>query len=152
LGLYAVKTELEDLSLKYRFPEQYKEISLQLRDKEEHRKYLVEQFITPIEEQLKKENLHVAIKGGQNRSIPFGRRCRSKRYRSTRFTTLLAIRIVFKADAPIDERRKCWEIFSIVTSIYKYKQDRIRDWITMPKANGYEALHRYRYGARRQMG
>jgi GTP pyrophosphokinase len=54
---------------------------------------------------------------------------------------LLAIRIVFKTTPDMDERRKCWEIFSIITSIYNYKQDRIRDWVTMPKANGYEALH-----------
>ena len=141
LGLYAVKTELEDLSLKYRFPDQYKEISLQLRDKEEHRKYLVEQFITPIKHLLEKENLHVNIKGRPKSIYSIWKKMQVKKVSFDEVYDLLAIRIVFKADQEVDERRKCWEIFSIVTSIYKYKQDRIRDWITMPKANGYEALH-----------
>ena len=141
LGLYAIKTELEDLSLKYRFPDQYKEIFFQLRDKEEQRKYLVEQFITPIEQQLEKENLQVVIKGRPKSIYSIWKKMQVKKVSFDEVYDLLAIRIVFKADEKIDERRKCWEIFSIVTSIYKYKQDRIRDWITMPKANGYEALH-----------
>lgn len=141
LGLYAIKTELEDLSLKYKYPETYKEISLQLRDKEEHRKYLVEQFIKPIEKELQKENLAVSIKGRQKSIYSIWKKMQVKKVSFDEVYDLLAIRIVFKSDASIDERRKSWEIFSIVTSIYNYKQDRIRDWITMPKANGYEALH-----------
>lgn len=141
LGLYAIKTELEDLSLKYRYPDKYKEISLQLRDKEEHRKYLVEQFIKPIEKLLQNENLEVTIKGRQKSIYSIWKKMQVKKVSFDEVYDLLAIRIVFKSDINIDERRKSWEIFSIVTSIYKYKQDRIRDWITMPKANGYEALH-----------
>lgn len=141
LGLYTIKTELEDLSLKYKFPEQYKEISLQLRDKEEHRKYLVEQFITPIEKKLENEKLNVTIKGRQKSIYSIWKKMQVKKVSFDEVYDLLAIRIVFKSDEKVDERRKCWEIFSLVTSIYNYKQDRIRDWITMPKANGYEALH-----------
>lgn len=141
LGLYTIKTELEDLSLKFRFPEQYKEISLQLRDKEEHRKYLVEQFITPLQSQLNEENVEVTIKGRPKSIYSIWKKMQVKKVSFDEVYDLLAIRIVFKSDVDIDERRKCWEIFSIVTSIYKYKQDRIRDWVTMPKANGYEALH-----------
>lgn len=141
LGLYTIKTELEDLSLKFRFPEQYKEISLQLRDKEEHRKYLVEQFITPLQSQLNEENVEVTIKGRPKSIYSIWKKMQVKKVSFDEVYDLLAIRIVFKSDVGIDERRKCWEIFSIVTSIYKYKQDRIRDWVTMPKANGYEALH-----------
>lgn len=141
LGLYAIKTELEDLSLKYKYPEQYRDIALQIRDKEEHRRYLVERFITPIEKKLQEENLKVTIKGRQKSIYSIWKKMQVKRVSFDEVYDLLAIRIVFKTNEKIDERRKCWEIFSIVTSIYNYKQDRIRDWITMPKANGYEALH-----------
>ncbi|NLU40199.1 MAG: bifunctional (p)ppGpp synthetase/guanosine-3',5'-bis(diphosphate) 3'-pyrophosphohydrolase [Bacteroidales bacterium] len=141
LGLYAIKTELEDLSLKYKYPEQYREISLQLRDKEEHRLYLVNQFIKPIEEKLKKENLEFSIFGRPKSVYSIWKKMQVKKVSFDEVYDLLAIRIIFKADEHMDERRKCWEIFSVVTSTYNYKQDRIRDWITMPKANGYEALH-----------
>jgi len=141
LGLYAIKSELEDLSLKYKYPEQYKEISLQLHDKEEHRSYLVNQFITPIEEKIKSENLEVSIKARPKSVYSIWKKMQVKKVSFDEVYDLLAIRIIFKSNEKIDERRKCWEIFSIVTSIYNYKQDRIRDWVTMPKANGYEALH-----------
>jgi len=141
LGLYAIKSELEDLSLKYKYPEQYRDISLQLRDKEEHRLYLVNQFITPIEEKLKAEHLDFAISGRPKSVYSIWKKMQIKKVSFDEVYDLLAIRIIFKNNENIDERRKCWEIFSVVTSIYNYKQDRIRDWITMPKANGYEALH-----------
>jgi len=141
LGLYAIKSELEDLSLKYKFPDQYKEISLQLRDKEEHRTYLVNQFINPIEEKLKAENFEFSVKGRPKSVYSIWKKMQVKKVSFDEVYDLLAIRIIFKCNEKTDERRKCWEIFSIVTSIYNYKQDRIRDWVTMPKANGYEALH-----------
>jgi GTP diphosphokinase / guanosine-3',5'-bis(diphosphate) 3'-diphosphatase len=141
LGLYAIKSELEDLSLKYKYPEQYREISLQLRDKEEHRSYLVNQFIKPIDEKLKNEKLEFSINGRPKSVYSIWKKMQVKKVSFDEVYDLLAIRIIFKSNEDIDERRKCWEIFSIVTSIYNYKQDRIRDWITIPKANGYEALH-----------
>ncbi|HPR31209.1 MAG TPA: RelA/SpoT family protein [Prolixibacteraceae bacterium] len=141
LGLYAIQSELEDLSLKYKYPEQYREISLQLRNKEEHRAYLVNQFIKPIEEKLRKENLSFSIKGRPKSVYSIWKKMQVKKVSFDEVYDLLAIRIIFANTEEMDERRKCWEIFSIVTSIYNYKQDRIRDWITIPKANGYEALH-----------
>lgn len=141
LGLYAIKTELEDLSLKYKYPDQYRDISLQLRDKEEHRLYLVNQFIKPIDEKLKNEHLDFSIYGRPKSVYSIWKKMQIKKVSFDEVYDLLAIRIIFKCDQNTDERRKCWEIFSIITSIYNYKQDRIRDWITMPKANGYEALH-----------
>jgi guanosine-3',5'-bis(diphosphate) 3'-pyrophosphohydrolase len=141
LGLYAIKSELEDLSLKYKYPDQYRDISLQLRDKEEHRSYLVNQFIKPIDEKLKDEKLKFSINGRPKSVYSIWKKMQVKKVSFDEVYDLLAIRIIFKSNENIDERRKCWEIFSIVTSIYNYKQDRIRDWITIPKANGYEALH-----------
>jgi len=141
LGLYAIKSELEDLSLKYKYPEQYKQIALQLRDKEEHRKYLAEQMISPIQKKLQEENFEFTIKARQKSIYSIWKKMQSKKVSFDEVYDLLAIRIVFNARERAEERKRCWEIFSIVTDIYNYKQDRIRDWITMPKANGYEALH-----------
>jgi GTP diphosphokinase / guanosine-3',5'-bis(diphosphate) 3'-diphosphatase len=141
LGLYAIKSELEDLSLKYKYPDQYREISLQLRDKEEHRSYLVNQFIIPIKERLQAENLVCSIYGRPKSVYSIWKKMQVKKVSFDEVYDLLAIRIIFKSDEKSDERKKCWEIFSTITSIYNYKQDRIRDWVTMPKANGYEALH-----------
>jgi GTP diphosphokinase / guanosine-3',5'-bis(diphosphate) 3'-diphosphatase len=141
LGLYSIKSELEDLSLKYKYPEQYKEISLQLHDKEEHRRYLVEKFIAPIEKKLKEENFDFTISSRPKSVYSIWKKMQSQKVSFDEIYDLLAIRIIFKPDPNSDERRKCWEIFSIVTDFYNYKTDRIRDWITMPKANGYEALH-----------
>ncbi|MCF8357814.1 MAG: RelA/SpoT family protein [Prolixibacteraceae bacterium] len=141
LGLYAIKTELEDLSLKYKYPDEYNNIALQLRNKEEHRQYLVDRFIKPIEEKLNKEKLTYSIKGRQKSVYSIWKKMQIKKVSFDEVYDLLAIRIIFTNTEDMDERRKCWEIFSVVTSIYNYKQDRIRDWITIPKANGYEALH-----------
>lgn len=141
LGLYTIKTELEDLSLKYKYPNKYKEISIQLRDKEEYRKYLVHEFIKPIEEKLKLENFSFSIKDRQKSIYSIWSKMQEKKVSFDEIYDLLAIRIVFKPEDLKDERRNCWEIFSLITETYNYKQDRIRDWISMPKANGYEALH-----------
>lgn len=141
LGLYAIKSELEDLSLKYKYPEQYKQIALQLRDKEEHRKYLAEQMISPIDKALKNEDFEFSIKARQKSIYSIWKKMQLKKVSFDEVYDLLAIRIVFSAKERAEERRRSWEIFSIVTDIYNYKQDRIRDWITMPKTNGYEALH-----------
>jgi GTP pyrophosphokinase len=141
LGLYAIKTELEDLSLKFKYPDQYKQIALQLRDKEEHRKYLAGQIIAPIESKLNAEHFDFTIKARQKSIYSIWKKMQLKKVSFDEVYDLLAIRIVFKTVERSEERRRCWEIFSIVTDIYKYKQDRIRDWITTPKANGYEALH-----------
>lgn len=141
LGLYGIKSELEDLSLKYKYPEQYKEIALQLRDKEEHRKYLVEQFIAPIDKKLKEEHFEFTITGRPKSVYSIWKKMQAQKISFDEIYDLLAIRIVFKPEPGADERRKCWEIFSIITDFYNYKTDRIRDWISMPKANGYEALH-----------
>lgn len=141
LGLYAIKSELEDLSLKYKFPDQYNQITLQLRDKEDHIDYLTKQIIAPIEKKLKEEGFDFTIKARQKSVYSIWKKMQLKKISFDEVYDLLAIRIVFAPRERSEERRRCWEIFSIITDIYNYKQDRIRDWITMPKANGYEALH-----------
>jgi GTP pyrophosphokinase len=141
MGLYAIKTELEDLSLKYRNPESYNHIQFRLHNQREERDYLVTEFIRPIEKRLEMEGIEFTITERLKSIYSIWNKMQTKGVSFDEVYDLLAIRIVFKADPNIDEKRQCFTLLSIVTDIYKPKPDRIRDWITIPKANGYEALH-----------
>ena len=141
LGLYTIKTELEDLSLKYKQPDTYNQIVFRLRSQQERREYLVDEFIKPIQEQLKKEGIDFAVSGRLKSIYSIWNKMQSKGVSFDEVYDLLAIRIVFKPSDQVSEKRQCFDILSLITDIYKPKPDRIRDWITIPKANGYEALH-----------
>ncbi|MGQ8336542.1 RelA/SpoT family protein [Sunxiuqinia sp. A32] len=141
LGLYTIKTELEDLSLKYTHPETYSQILFRLHSQKERRDYLVEEFIAPIESQLKSENINFNISGRLKSVFSIWNKMQTKGVSFDEVYDLMAIRIVFNPKNNLSEKRQCFDILSIITDIYKPKPDRIRDWITIPKANGYEALH-----------
>lgn len=141
LGLYSVKTELEDHSLKYKQPDAYKEIKLQLHNQEERIKYLALVFSKPIQERLHKENFEFTVSGRPKSIYSIWSKMQKKNILFDEIYDLHAIRIVFKPKEGISEKRQCFDILSLITDIYKPKPDRIRDWITIPKANGYEALH-----------
>jgi GTP pyrophosphokinase len=141
LGLYAIKSELEDLSLKYKHPDSYNQIQFRLHNQREKRDYLVTEFIRPIEEQLKKEGIDFTITERLKSIYSIWNKMQTKGVSFDEVYDLLAIRIVFVPDPNVSEKRQCFDILSLVTDIYKPKPDRIRDWITIPKANGYEALH-----------
>ena len=141
LGLYAIKSELEDLSLKYTHPDEFNQIQFRLQNQREKRDYLVTEFIRPIEEQLKNEGIEFAITERLKSTYSIWSKMQTKGVSFDEVYDLLAIRIVFIPDQNISEKRQCFDILSLVTDIYKPKPDRIRDWITIPKANGYEALH-----------
>ncbi|MGE4586592.1 MAG: bifunctional (p)ppGpp synthetase/guanosine-3',5'-bis(diphosphate) 3'-pyrophosphohydrolase [Mangrovibacterium sp.] len=141
LGLYAIKTELEDLSLKYRQPETYSLIKFRLHNQKEKRDYLVNEFIQPIEKQLQEEQIDFVISGRLKSIYSIWEKMQNKGVSFDEIYDLLAIRIVFKPKDNMSEKRQCFDILSLITDIYKPKPDRIRDWITIPKANGYEALH-----------
>lgn len=141
LGLYAIKSELEDLSLKYKNPEAYNLIQFRLHNQREKRDYLVTKFIMPIEEQLKKEGIDFTITKRLKSIYSIWSKMQTKGVSFDEVYDLLAVRIVFKPKPNVSEKRQCFDILSLVTDIYKPKPDRIRDWITIPKANGYEALH-----------
>jgi GTP pyrophosphokinase len=141
LGLYTLKTELEDLSLKYRHPKIFNEIVVRLADNEENRKKQIEEFAKPIRDILKKNNISFEVSGRpksiysiyykmQHKSVPF-----------EEVYDLLAIRVVFDPSGDVPEKTQCWNIYSLITDIYMPKPERIRDWVSTPKANGYEALH-----------
>ena len=141
LGLYAIKTELEDLSLKYRQPETYNQICLRVENQRVKRDYLVNEFIEPIKKQLELENIEFTISERLKSIYSIWEKMQNKGVSFDEIYDLLAVRIVIKPKDNTSEKRQCFDILSIVTDIYKPKPDRIRDWITIPKANGYEALH-----------
>ncbi len=141
LGLYTIKTELEDLSLKYKQPDTYNQILFRLHNQKERRDDLVQEFITPIEQNLQDEKIKFSISGRLKSVYSIWNKMQSKGVSFDEVYDLLAIRIVFKPKKSLSEKRQCFDILSIITDIYKPKPDRIRDWITIPKANGYEALH-----------
>ncbi|QZE13572.1 RelA/SpoT family protein [Halosquirtibacter laminarini] len=141
LGLYRIKTELEDLSLKYKHPEEYNEIKLKLFNNQEQRKQLVNDFCKPIEKKLKEEGFDIGINGRPKSIYSIWNKMQNKGVKFDEIYDLLAIRIIFNPNEDKSEKRQCFDILSLVTDIYKPRPDRIRDWITIPKANGYEALH-----------
>lgn len=141
LGLYTIKTELEDLSLKYRFPEQYEEIRTKLEATREIRTEFIEKFIAPIKGRLDSSGIEAEISGRVKSIYSIWSKMQRKQIPFEEVYDLFAIRIIFKPTELIPERSQCWHIYSLITDIYNPKPDRIRDWVSLPKANGYEALH-----------
>ncbi|MEN8116340.1 MAG: bifunctional (p)ppGpp synthetase/guanosine-3',5'-bis(diphosphate) 3'-pyrophosphohydrolase [Bacteroidota bacterium] len=141
LGLYAIKNDLEELSFKHKHPDEFNQIHYLLHNQEEKRNYLVNEFIQPIIENLKAENLDCTVSHRLKTSYSIWQKMQKKSVAFNEVYDILAIRIVIKSKPEISEKRQCFDVLSIVTDIYKPKPDRIRDWITTPKANGYESLH-----------
>lgn len=141
LGLYTIKTEFEDLSLKYRFPDEYNQIKQKLADTEPQRLQFIEKFTPPIIEKLKENDIEFEISGRVKSVYSIWKKMKRKQVSFEEIYDLFAIRIVFKPSPLIPEKSQCWHVYSLVTDIYKPKPDRIRDWVNIPKANGYEALH-----------
>ncbi len=141
LGLYAIKTELEDLSLKYRFPEEYAEIESKIQESEAKRTEFIDNFTAPIIEKLRASGIDFEISGRVKSIYSIWMKMQAKQIPFEEIYDLFAIRIIFKPTAIIPEKSQCWHIYSLITDIYQPKPDRIRDWVTVPKANGYEALH-----------
>ena len=141
LGLYTIKSELEDLCMKYRFPVQYAELSEKLKATEEQREAFISKFNAPIIEALKRDHINFEISGRVKSLYSIWSKMQRKQIPFEEVYDLFAIRIVFKPLPFPSEKTQCWQIFSTITDIYTPKPDRLRDWISMPKANGYEALH-----------
>ncbi len=141
LGLYSLKNELEELSFKFKHPEDYRELLYQLHDQEQKRNYLVNQFIEPIKQRLAEEGIECTITHRLKSMYSIWAKMHTKGISLDEVYDLLAIRIILKGKPGVSEKRQCFEVLSLVTDIYAPKPDRIRDWITMPRANGYESLH-----------
>ncbi len=141
LGLYTIKTELEELSFKYKHPEEFNQITYFLHNQEEKRNYLIHEFIKPIKEKLVREDFECEVTHRLKSSYSIWQKMQKKGVSFNEIYDILAIRIVIKPKPDISEKRQCFDVLSIVTDIYKPKPDRIRDWINLPKVNGYESLH-----------
>ncbi len=141
LGLYAIKTEMEDLSLKYRYPRIYDEISAKVKDNEEKRTHLINKFSLPIIDKLDKNEIKFDISGRPKSIYSIWNKMQMKNVNFEEIFDLLAIRIIFEPRVGIPEKTQCWNIYSMITDIYPPRPDRLRDWVSTPKANGYEALH-----------
>ena len=141
LGLYSIKSELEDLCMKYRFPQQYAEITQKLQESEASRKEFIDKFNAPIIEALDRDHFNYEISGRLKSVYSIWSKMQRKQIPFEEIYDLFAIRIVFKPLPFPSEKTQCWQIYSTITDLYTPKPDRLRDWISMPKANGYEALH-----------
>lgn len=140
LGLYSIKTELEDLALKYMEPEQYEEISLKLKKGQAVRTRFINRFVLPIRRALDKEGLNYEIKSRPKSVYSIWNKIHKKNIPFEEIYDLFAIRIILDTK-PEYEKAECWKVYSIVTDFYQPNPDRLRDWISTPKANGYESLH-----------
>ncbi len=140
LGLYNIKTELEDLAFRYTDPENYRIITNKLKAGEQERKRLIDLFVKPIETELKKARIKYTLKSRTKSSYSIHKKMVTQQIPFESVADLFAIRIII--DSP-EEREKelCWNVYSIVTKSYTPDTDRLRDWITVPKESGYESLH-----------
>lgn len=140
LGLYAIKTELEDLYLKYTQPDTYYEIARKINETKKARNLFIRDFIKPIQKELRNNYLEFVIKGRPKSLYSIWNKMKKQNIPFEEVYDLFAIRIILSG-APKEEKELCWKAYSIVTDHYKPNPDRLRDWISTPKANGYESLH-----------
>ena len=140
LGLYSFKTELDDLSMKYLEPEVFQNISRQISESKEERDLFIKAFTQPIDKILEKEGLEFEIVSRVKSIRSIWNKMRKKGVPFEEVYDLFAIRII--VDSPVErEKVDCWKVYTVVTSLYRPNPDRLRDWISIPKANGYESLH-----------
>ncbi len=141
LGLFAIKTELENLSFKYEHPDAYRRISEQIAASEAKRANVFEDFSAPIRERLDQMGLKYTAKARVKSVYSIWNKMETKHIPFEEVYDLYAARIIFECDDPAKEKSLCWQIYSAITDIYRLHPDRTRDWISNPKANGYQALH-----------
>jgi len=140
LGLYAIKSELEDLSMKYTDPDTYKFIAKKLNEKKAERERYVREFVGPIKEILHEQGIIADVFGRPKSIHSIWSKMRKKSTPFEEVYDLFAIRIIIDS-TPDMEKADCWKAYSIVTDLYRPNPDRLRDWISSPKGNGYESLH-----------
>jgi len=143
LGLYGIKSEMEDIWLRYKEPEAFHEITAKINRNVIDKDKEINDFIAPIEASLRKAGFKFEIKKRVKTPYSIWNKMNNKRIDFEQIYDLYAVRIIFDPDESTNEteRDQCYHIFSIITAIYRYKADRVRDWVNYPKNNGYEALH-----------
>ncbi len=141
LGLFAIKSELEDLSFRFRQPQIYEEIMAKLKHSEKKNIALINKFSLPIIERLTEAGFRFDISGRPKSVFSIWKKMQAKNVPFEEIYDVLAVRIVFEPKEGVPEKTQCWNIYSIITDVYMPKPDRLRDWVSRPKPNGYEALH-----------
>lgn len=140
LGLYLIKSELEDLSLKYLEHDVYYMIKDKLNETKRSRDEYIANFIKPIEEKLQADGLHFHVKGRTKSIHSIWQKMQKQKCKFEGIYDLFAIRIILDSKLE-NEKKECWQVFSIVTDMYRPNPKRLRDWLSVPKSNGYESLH-----------
>lgn len=140
LGLYNIKSELENLSMKYTEKEKYKEIIKKLKNTTAKRERFIKKFVSPIEKVLKDEGYDYEIKGRPKSVYSIWQKMKKQNVEFEEVYDIFAIRIILNSK-PSKEKADCWRVYSVVTDFYQPNPKRLRDWISIPKSNGYESLH-----------
>ena len=141
LGLFAIKTELEDLCFKYEHPEDYRLLNEKLILSEQSRRRLFDSFAKPVRLKMQELKLTYEMKSRVKSFYSIWNKMNTKGVPFEDIYDIFAVRIIFEPTEEVDEKTLCWSIYSAITSIYRSRPDRLRDWISRPKANGYQALH-----------
>ena len=141
LGLFAIKTELEDLSFKYEHPDEYALIDRKLEATAANREKIYANFTTPLYSKLDELGTSYRIQERVKSVYSIWSKMQIKKVDFDAIYDIFAVRIVFEPKPNVDVKKQCWDIYSIITDLYKIHPGRIRDWVSRPKANGYQALH-----------
>ena len=140
MGLYTIKTEMEDLSMKYLEPESYKEIARKLAETKRERTRYINEFVKPLKEKLDKGEFDFEIYGRPKSIHSIWNKIKKKGVSFEEVYDLFAIRIIVNSSQE-KEKEDCWKVYSMITDEYTPSPERLRDWLSNPKSNGYEALH-----------
>ena len=143
LGFYSIKSEMENIWLRFKEPDAYRDIKARTAQNVESTGKLIDDFIAPVERALKADGYIFEIKKRVKTPYSLWHKMVTKHVTFDQIFDLYAVRIIFEpqTDDPVKERKMCYDIYSTITSIYRFQPDRLRDWIKSPKSNGYEALH-----------
>lgn len=140
MGLYSIKTEMEDLAMKYMEPDTYREIARRLAETKRERTRYINEFIRPVKEKLEKAGFDFIIQGRPKSIHSIWMKMKQKGVAFEEVYDLFAIRVILNSEHE-KEKEECWKVYSIITDEYTPSPERLRDWLSNPKSNGYEALH-----------
>ena len=140
MGLYNIKTEMEDLAMKYMEPDQYREVAQKLAETKRERTRYINEFIKPVKEKLDRIGIAYEIYGRPKSIHSIWNKMKKKNVAFEEVYDLFAIRVIIDADQS-KEKESCWKVYSIIADMYNPSPERLRDWLSNPKSNGYEALH-----------
>ncbi len=141
LGLFAIKTELEELCFKYEHPDTFTVLTNKIKETASLRNKIYENFAVPVVRALERMDIDYEMRARVKSVYSIWKKMEAKGIDFNEVYDLFAVRIVFEVYPGMDEKKQCWDIYSAITDIYKLRPDRIRDWVSHPKANGYQALH-----------